>query len=184
MDNVKISNVRMIFGMMINPASVLKSLISKSKWQFSLIISGLAFALFFLQTGLDLFRTGQKTFSHILILSGTGLIYGAIIIPLVASFMWLILKAGKSEKSLFQTISVFCMSYSGALIYGVIGLGFSLSMGWKTAVAFGVTGVLWAIGPMIVSVRELTGGKNSLSIPIATIFSLIVLVSWAFIGNM
>ena len=184
MDNIKISNIRMIFGMMINPASVLKSLISKTKWQFSLIVSGLAFSLFFLQTGIDLFRTGQKTFSNILILSGAGLIYGVLCIPLISSLMWLILKAGKSDKNLVQTIAVFCMSYSGSLIYGIIGLGFSLAMGWKTAVAFGVTGVLWAIGPMIISVRELTGGKNSLSIPIATLFSLVVLFSWAFIGNL
>lgn len=184
MDNIKISNIKVIFGMMINPTSVLKSIILKTKWQFSLIVSGLAFALFFLQTGLDLFRTGQKTFSHILVLSGAGIIYGAVCIPLISSLMWIVLKIGKSDKTLFQTIAVFCMSYSGSLIYGIIGLGFSLGMGWKTAVAFGVTGVLWAIGPMIISVRELTGGKNSLSIPIATLFSLVVLFSWAFIGNL
>ena len=41
-----------------------------------------------------------------------------------------------------------------------------------------------AIGPMIITIREMTGGKNVLSIPIATIVSAAVLVSWSFFGNL
>ena len=55
---------------------------------------------------------------------------------------------------------------------------------WKTSVAFGVTGVLWAIGPMMITIRELTGGKNSLSVPIAAIVSAVVLISWSAFGNL
>ncbi len=112
------------------------------------------------------------------------MVYGIVAIPLLAVVIWVILKAAKTDKSLLQTISSFCLSYSGALIYGIIGIIFSLALGWKTSVAFGVTGVLWAIGPMIITIRELTGGKNALSIPIAAAVGAIVLLSWSFLGRL
>lgn len=83
-----------------------------------------------------------------------------------------------------QAVSSFCLSYSGALIYGVLGIAFSLILGWKTSLAFGITGVLWAIGPIIITIRELTGGKNSLSVPIAALVSAVVLISWSAFGNL
>ena len=149
-----------------------------------MVISALAFGMFFLQTGLDLYKTGQKGFSYLLMSGGVGLLYGLIGIPLIGALIWVILKAMKTEKGIKSAISSFCLSYSGALIYGALGLIFSLALGWKTSVAFGVTGVLWAIGPMIVTIREMTGGKNSLSIPIATLVSVVVLISWSAFGNL
>lgn len=184
MENANQSIFRTIFGMMINPSGTLKNAILSTKWYFSVAISGLAFGLFFLQTGLDLYKTGQKGFSFVLISGGTGVLYGMIAIPLIGLLLWAILKIYKSENDIKSTISSFCLSYSGALIYGILGLIFSLAFGWKTSIAFGVTGVLWAIGPMIVGIREMTKGKNGMSIPIATIISAVVLVSWSVFGNL
>jgi hypothetical protein len=169
--------------MMINPAGALKGALS-SRWYLGLAVSALAFGLFFIQTGLDLYKTGQKEWSFVLLSAGTGVAYGLVVIPLIASVMWVMLKAAKTDKSLLQAISAFCLSYSGALIYGILGLVFSLALGWKTAVAFGVTGVLWAIGPMMFTIRELTGGKNALGVPLATLVGAMVLISWSVFGSL
>ena len=183
MEQTKPSLFRTIIGMMINPAGTLRGAFS-SRWYLSAAVSALAFVLFFVQTGLDLYKTGQKEMDFVLLSAGAGLAYGLVMIPLIGAVMWVILKAVKTDKSLLQTISAFCLSYSGALIYGVLGLTFSLLLGWKTSVAFGVTGVLWAIGPMMFTIRELSGGKNALSVPLATAVGAVVLISWSVFGNL
>ncbi|MEL7624323.1 MAG: hypothetical protein AAGU12_12145 [Clostridiales bacterium] len=183
MEHTRPPLLRTVFGMMVSPASALKGALS-SRWYLSVAVSALAFGLFFVQTGLDLYKTGQKDMVFVLLSIGAGVAYGLVAIPLIASVMWVILKAAKTDKGLLQAISAFCLSYSGALIYGVLGLIFSLALGWKTSVAFGVTGVLWAIGPMMFTIRELTGGKNALSVPLATLVGALVLVSWSVFGNL
>jgi hypothetical protein len=183
MEKSKQSMFKTIFGMMINPSGTLKNAMLGTKWYFSVLVSSMAFGLFFIQTGLDLYKTGQKGIDFVFLSVATGILYGMVVIPVIGFFIWMILKLSKSDKMLKVTVASFCLSYSGALVYGLIGIVFSLALGWKTSVAFGVTGVLWAIGPMIIVIREMTGGKNSLSIPIATIVSAIILISWSFFGN-
>lgn len=183
MENTKPSLFKTIIGMMINPAGALRSAFA-GKWHISVALSALAFGLFFAQTGLDMYKTGQKEWNFVLLSGAVGIAYGLLVIPLIASVMWVILKAAKTDKSVAQTISSFCLSYSGALIYGILGIIFSLALGWKTSIAFGVTGVLWAIGPMMFTIRELTGGKNALGVPLATLVSAMVLISWSVFGNL
>ena len=183
MENTKQSLFRTIFGMMINPSGVLKNAMLSTKWYFSVAISAAAFGLFFIQTGLDLYKTGQKELRFVWLSGTAGVLYGMIAIPIIGLIIWAVLKLSKSDKGLKWTTSSFCLSYSGALVYGILGMFFSIVFGWKTSVAFGVTGVLWAIGPMILSIREMTGGKNALSIPIATVVGVVVLISWSFFGN-
>jgi len=177
------SLLRTIFGMMVNPAAALRGALA-GRWYLSAAVSALAFGLFFAQTGLDLYKTGQKELIFVLLAAGAGLLYGLAVIPLVAAFLWLVLKAARSDQGILQTISVFCLSYSGALIYGILGLVFSLALGWKTSVAFGVTGVLWAIGPMMVAIRELTGQKRTLSFFLSTLVGALILLSWSVFGRL
>lgn len=181
---VKVSKIRVVLSMMLSPAAALKSAMDRIPWMFSVAVSAIAFCLFFLQTGLDLFKTGQKGIGFVILSVGAGVVYGLLVIPLLGVAIWAVLKLSKSEKDLKWVVSSFCLSYSGALIYCIVGLIFSLFFTWKTSVAFGVTGVLWAIGPMIVTIRATTEGKNILSIPIATIVSAIVLLSWAMFGQL
>ena len=143
----------------------------------------MAFALFFLQTGLDLYKTGQKGFSFVVFSGISGALYGVIFIPLIGALVWGILKLAKTDKDMKWSISSFCLSYSGAMVYGILGIVFSIVFAWKTSVAFGVTGVLWATGPMIFAIREMTDGKNKMSIPIATIVGAVVLLSWSLFGQ-
>ena len=182
MNDSKKSFVRQIFGMMTNPSGVLKSVLMNRQWYLSVVVSALAFGLFFLQTGLDLYRTGQTGYMSVVLSLAVGIGYGAVVIPLLALLLWAILKIGRVEMSMTQGISVFCLSYSGALIYGLAGLVFSLVMGWQTALAFGVSGVIWAVGPMTYTIRNVAGGSHRLSIPLATLAGVIVLVSWYYIG--
>lgn len=182
MENTKPSLFKTIFGMMINPRGALKSYF-KTKWYISAGVSAVAFGLFFGQTGFDLYKTGQKGLDFVLLTSSIGIVYGLLVIPLIGLLIWTVLKLVKGERKMKDTVSAFCLSYSGALIYGLIGLVFSLVLGWKTSVAFGVTGVLWAIGPMIITIKDLTGGRNTLSIIIATTVGIGVLISWSVLGN-
>lgn len=173
---------RTVMGMMLNPASAIKGALDSS-WYISVGVSALAFALFFFQTGLDLYKTGQKDFVFVALFTGGGLAYGALVIPVLGLSIWGIIKISKTDLNLTQVISVFCLCYSGALIYGVFGLVFSLLLGWKTSLAFGITGVLWATGPMIHTIRRITGGKLALSVFLSTIVGLAILASWSLFGQ-
>lgn len=168
--------------MMISPGSILRSAISGIPWFLSVAVSALAFGLFFLQTGLDLYKTGQKGLEFVIISAATGAFYGLTIIPLLATIIWLILKLAGSDKSIAWAISSFCLSYSGTLIFGVCGLFFSLVLGWRTSIAFGVTGVLWATGPIIVSIRQMNA-NSAFSIPLATLAGVVILFTWSFFGR-
>jgi len=183
MKESKVSYVWKVFQMMINPAGVLKKLLSDTKWYWSLPVPVLAFMLFFLQTGIDVYRSGQQEFVYLVIMAFVGMLYGLLIIPLLGILVWLILKIGKTSYTALQSVSAICLSYSGALIYGLLGLVFSLVMGWNTALIFGVTGVLWALGPMMYTIRFISGGKRQLSIPLSTLVGVVVLYSWYMIGR-
>lgn len=184
MEKTRTSMIRTVFGMMINPAGTVRQAVSGTRWYLALVVSALAFGLFFGQTGLDLYRTGQKEFSYLLLSIGIGLAYGLLFIPLLAAAAWLVLKAARNDLSIGNAVASFCLSYSGALVYGIVGLAFSLALGWKTSVAFGVAGVLWATGPMMIAVRELSSGRKGLGIPIATVIGAIVLATWSLLGNL
>ena len=180
---VPMAKWRIILNMMFNPALALKQSVSKVSWQFSLGVSSLAFLLFFLQTGLDLYKTGRQSMIFAIITAGVGGLYGIIVIPILGLVVWLVLKLFKTSKDMKWTISAFCLSYSAALIYCSFGIIFSLVLGWRTSVAFGITGVIWAVGPMMTTIREMTGGKTFVSILLSTIISAIVLLSWSLIGG-
>jgi len=176
---------RYYFGiMMVSPGKILKDTDHDTKWYLALSVSGLAFALFFLQTGLDLYKTGQKGMEFVLFSAIAGVAYGIVIIPLISITIWGILKIGKTNKGLKWTITSFCLSYSGALVYCTLGMIFSFILGWKTAIAFGASGVLWAVGPMIIVVREMTEGKMILSVSIVSAFACFVLLSWSYLGQL
>ncbi|AEE95516.1 hypothetical protein [Mahella australiensis] len=186
MENVKkpkVSKARLVLNMMLSPASALSSSVSKIAIWFPIAVSSSAFCLFFLQTGLDLYKTGQKELNFVYTSAIAGTAYGLIFIPIVSVLIWIFLRLGKTQKDLKWVISSICLSYSGSLLYGVAGLIFSLFFAWKTSVAFGATGVIWAAGPMIVVIRAATDGQSKLSIPIATLVCAMVLISWSIFGQ-
>jgi hypothetical protein len=170
-------------NMMFSPGTVLKNAAAGLPFYFSLIISGSAFGLFFLQTGLDLYRTGQKSLMFITLMALLGFAFGMLVVPLISTFIWLIAKGFGSDKTIKWAISAFSLSYSGALIYSICGILISAFLGWRTAIAFGVSGVLWATGPMIAAIREMIGGKVFTCVLLATVAGSIVLYCWSFIAR-
>jgi hypothetical protein len=177
------SKIRMLTGMMLSPGTVLKKAVSGLPLYFSVAVAGLAFGLFLLQTGLDLYRTGKQTLLFVVITTIIGIVFGAIVVPLISIVIWGIARLFGSSKGVKWTVSAFCMSYSGALIYCILGTIASLTLGWRTSVAFGVTGVLWTIGPMNATIREMVGGKILLCVLLATATGAVVLFCWSLIGR-
>ncbi len=172
-----------IFKMMMRPMEMVNGKIDSIPWMFSLLVSGTAFALFFLLTGLDLMKTGQKGILFVLASVIAGVVYGVLVIPLFGAFGWLVMKVFKTDKTLTWTIRSICMSYGSALIYGLVGLVFSIFFSWKVSIAFGLTGVLWAIGPMFYTFRKMSRENMAISLILSTVIGAAVIYSWSFFGS-
>lgn len=170
--------------MIINPGAVLKTSMARFPWPLAMTVSGLAFLLFFLQTGLDLGRAGHADQQRITVLALTGLLYGTLGIALLAAAAWLLTRPfHQPARDVGWVVRAFCLGYSAALIYGVLGLGANLLLGWNTAIAFGVTGVLWALGPMTGTIKELIADKPWVAVAVATLCGGVVLFGWAWLGG-
>ena len=171
--------LKTIFLMMTNPGHILADRMSIVSWPFALLVSGAAFGLFFLQTGLDIARNNDQLLQSAGALTVIGVLYGTGGLVLIGIVAWLLTRLFGKKKSVGWTIRAFALSYSSALVYAAIGLPFNLLLGWNTSLAFGVTGVLWALGPMIAMFRELSGGSIGISIALATVCGSFVLWGWA-----
>lgn len=169
--------------MMFNPGLVVKKIMLNVPWPFSLSVSCLAYTFFFMQTGLDLVRTGSAGPSFVAVTAAMGFVYGTAGVALIAMLAWLLTKAFGNRQTVGWAVSAFGLGYSSALVYALMGLVFSLVFEWRTSVAFGATGVLWAMGPMIAAIREMTGGRLGVSIVIATVCGGLLLFGWALIGK-
>jgi len=169
--------------MMFNPGVVLKKSMAGVPPQFALAISGLAFGLFFLQTGLDMARGGHGGVSQIISTTIAGAIFGSIGIALISLVAWVFSLPFGAKRSVGWSMRAFALGYSPALVYAVVGIIFNVVLGWNTAVAFGVTGALWAMGPMLATVREMLDGRIGPSVALCTVCGGLVLFGWSFLGT-
>lgn len=169
--------------MMLNPAAAVNSAAARIPWPVSLVISALAFMVFFLQTGLDLVRIGLRGVGFVVVLSLEGLLFGSLGIGLLATIAWVLTKLFRGNKSLGWALSAFGLAYCSTLIFTSLGLVCALVLHWNTSVAFGVSGVLWASMPMMATIREMSRGNTLLSLVVATVCTSLLLFGWAFLGN-
>lgn len=169
--------------MMFNPGEIVKSNIAGIKWPFSLMISMGAFIIFFLQTGLDLMRTGQKQPPFVLLLVLEGAVFGFAGVGFLAALSWAVARVFHGDKTFQWVVTAFGLSFCSLLVYGLIGLPASLLLNWNTSIVFGVTGVLWATGPIISTIREMLRGKTAISIIMATLCCSLLLLGWSLLGN-
>lgn len=167
----------------LNPGEVVKSQMGKVPWPYALLISGAAFALFFLQTALDLQRAGQIQMSTVVLITLLGLFYGTAGVVLIALLAWTASQAASRAYTFDWAISSFALGYSATLVYTLSGLIFSLALGWNTAVAFGVTGVLWALRPNLFTIRQMSGDRVAFSIVLTTVCGALLLAGWALLGH-
>lgn len=169
--------------MIVNPGDVVKRQMSKVPWPYSLSISGLAFGLFFLQTGIDMLRAGQIDYSTVILITMLGIVYGTAGLALVALLAWSLARGSERQYDIAWAVSAFALGYSATLVYALIGLIFSLMFGWHTAVAFGVTGVLWALRPTIMTIRQMSGERVGFSIAVSTVCGAVLLFGWSLLGR-
>jgi hypothetical protein len=175
--------LRLVIGMMTAPAQILREHARRWPPGVSLVVSGSAFALFFLQTGLDQLRTGKASAAQVAELTLLGAVYGVVGIALVATVAWVLTRPFEQGKPLAWAIQAYTLAYAPALVYGLVGMLFSLLAGWRTAVAFGVTGALWALYPMMAVNDELTGQRRPASATLTAVLGCIVLVGWTLLGT-
>ena len=176
--------LRTVLSVMIDPGSLLKSRLPETGFGVALGVSGLAFLLFFLQTGLDRAREGQIGGKTVVVFSLVGLAFGTVGVAIIGLVGWTGARLLGGKGSLGEAIRAFGLAYSPTLIYATVGLVFNLLLGWNTAVAFGVTYLLWALGPMIVALKEMVGGRSGAAAALATICGFLVLLGWVRLGVM
>jgi hypothetical protein len=186
-----IDRLRALFLMFVNPGAALKGALAEVSPMFALGVSGTAFGLLFLQTGLDLLRVGQPTLP-LLALTGPlgvvglcllGVLYGTLGVSILGAIAFSITRPFGATLALGPTVRAIALGYSPALFYALLGVVANVLLGWNTAVAFGVTGLLWALGPMIATLRAMLGGQTRLSVILATVLGGIMLLGWAFLGT-
>lgn len=171
-----------IFMIMVNPGGFLKNHLKKFHWAVGLTISALAFTLFFLQTGLDMNRAGKLSSIGLLGFMALGLLYGTVGIALLSLLATTISRSYGGDKDFTWTVKAFGLGYTPTLVYVVLGIVFNLIAGWNTSIAFGVTGVLWALNPMIHSIKALTNGNLTVSLILTTALGSITLLGWGLLS--
>lgn len=171
--------LKTLFLMMTNPGQVVAARMSTVSWPFALLVSGSAFSLFFLQTGLDIARGNDEVLRTAGASAVIGALYGSVGIVFMGVLAWLLSRLFAARQPAGWVIRALALSYSSALVYAAIGLPFNLVLGWNTSLAFGVTGVLWALGPMNAVFKELSGGRIGPGIALATVCGGLVLLGWA-----
>jgi len=186
-----IDRLRALFLMFVNPGAALKGALAETAPMFALGVSGTAFGLLFLQTGLDLLRVDVPTLP---LLSWTGpvgvvglcllgVLYGTLGIALLGAIAFSITRPFGATLALGPTVRAIALGYSPALFYALLGVVANVLLGWNTAVAFGVTGLLWALGPMIATLRSMLSGQTRLSVALASLLGGLMLFGWAFLGT-
>ncbi|MBK6470374.1 MAG: hypothetical protein IPF94_06475 [Betaproteobacteria bacterium] len=180
----RVGLLRTVLGIMVNPGGLLKARLEDTGWLAALSVSGFAFAMFFLQTGLDRARSGQINLETVGVLAAAGLVLGTVGVAITALVGWLGCKLVGGKAPVGEALRAFGLAYSPTLVYAAMGLAFNLLLGWNTAVAFGVTGVLWALGPMVAALKDLSGGRSAVAAVLATACGLVVLLAWMRLGSL
>ncbi len=176
---------RVVCATMAAPGEILRSHAGALPAPLALGVSACAFGLFFAQTGIDLHR-GQPWDAPALaalgVLAAGGALLGSLGVAALAFCAWLLARPFGSEVEFAWTLRAFGLAWSPTLLYGACGLAAQLLLGWPAALAFGVTGYLWALGPLHAAIAELTGGRALVDALVTTAIGGLLLAAWAAIG--
>ena len=175
---------RALVGVLLNPGGARAGDIAFIPWTLTLLVSGAAFGLFFLQTGLDRLDAGTADRAGLGLLVALGCVFGTLGVLSLALVAWILLSLGGGKAAPKDVIRAFALAYSPTLVAVSLGLVAHLLLGWRTAVAFGVTGVLWAVGPINSTLRRMSGGKTLLSLALASVCGALLLLGWGLLGGL
>lgn len=174
---------RVAAAFLISPGPVVRRVVQSVPLWASLFVPGAAFALFFLQTGLDRMEAETAEGATAGLLSVVGFAYGTVGLAALAVVIAATLRLLGADHPTPAVVSAVALAYSPTLVYVLLGLAANLAVGWRTAVAFGATGVVWAVAPLVGVLRELTGGRTVVAIATATLSGTLVLLGWALLGG-
>lgn len=181
---VSIHPLHLFLGFLANPSAGLQQAAERVHPLIALSLPGATFTLFMLQIGLDRLRGGTAGAPTLIALTFAGMLFGTLGIAMVAVCAWALLKLFGISARLGAVLRLCALSYSPTLIYVTLGLMANILLGWYTAVTFGVTGVLWSLGPLSSVLRQMTGNRIGVSLLITTVSGLLVLIGWGVLGNM
>lgn len=176
-NSTKISRIKFILKYF-NPAALSEEEIDKISLTSVIGVSGLTYSLFFLQTGLDQKKAGTKTLVEAFILAIKGLGIGTIGLIGLSCLIFIIMKIFSCKVSLNVLIKSFALSYTTPLISIFLGLLLNIFLDINTALAFGVSGVLWSLNPLFRIIRNYTNDNLNLSLIISTVTGLLILFTW------
>jgi hypothetical protein len=181
---VKKPTLRSIFfGMISSPVQTISRHLQHLHWGIALGVSGLAFGILFLQTGLDLQRAGKIENIDILYISLKGIAMGTAGVIVLAVLIWAGAKVWGYTNSITDAFRVMGLAFCPTLLYSLSGLFMNLGWHWNTAVAFGVTGLLWALSPVSAAVKQFTNEKTVPALVLTTICGVLMLAGWAYLGG-
>lgn len=163
-----------VFAMMTSPGAFLTQHVDAYPWPLCLLMSAAAFGLFLCQAELDLGRVGATHRTLATLVFETAY-FGIVVVVILAAVAWGLSRIGGGHRSFRWTIKAFALGFSPALVYGLCGLVCNVGLGWNTALAFGVTGFVWTLRPMLATLRELTGSRTRWSITVATVCGWILM---------
>ncbi|MBU0609174.1 MAG: YIP1 family protein [Armatimonadetes bacterium] len=177
----RVSSIRSVLGILTNPKAVFQQHLMYVPAPLCLLVSGLAFGMFYLQTALDVSQRDWRGIVYTIALTVLGLAVGTVGVGLLAAIAWALTRPFGGKHPIDWAVRAFGLAYAPTLIYAGLGMVANVVLGWNTALAFGVTGLLWALGPMIVAIREMTGERTGISVVIATVCGALMLALWALI---
>ncbi|MGE4070342.1 MAG: hypothetical protein AB7E72_04140 [Lysobacterales bacterium] len=172
---------RVVVAIMAAPGEILRRHASALPASLALGVSGTAFAVFFAQTAIDLHQHSwnAEALAGMAVLSTIGALLGTLGIALLAVLNFVLSRPFNSTVSFGWTLRAFALAYSPTLIYALCGLVFQLTLGWPTTLAFGVTGYLWALGPLHAAVNELCQSRPLPAMVLTTLNGALLLLAWA-----
>lgn len=176
---------RLVFATMAAPAEIIRRHAADLPAPVALLVSGSAFACFFAQTAIDLQRGqawDEAALAGAAVLAASGLLLGTLGVALLAALTWLLTRPLGTDTSFGFTLRAFGLAFAPTLVYGLCGLAAQITLGWPAALAFGVTGYLWALAPLNAAIAELVGERRTASLLLTTLVGATLLLAWAAIG--
>lgn len=167
------------------PAEIIRRHAASLPAPMALLVSGSAFACFFAQTAIDLQRGqawDEAALAGAAVLAASGLLLGTAGVALLAALTWLLTRPLGTDTSFGFTLRAFGLAFAPTLVYGLCGLAAQITLGWPAALAFGVTGYLWALAPLNAAIAELVGERRTASLLLTTLVGATLLLAWAAIG--
>jgi len=173
---------RGMLDMMFQPACALQTGATEGSPLAGLAVSGAAFLLFFLQTGMDRVHAGTATPLLASGLALLGLVGGTLGIATLATATWGLSRVLGGNRPWSWALRAFGMAYAPALVYGLFGLAARLALGWNTAVSFGLSGLLWSLLPLMAVHESLAGGSRLAGVLLTLFSGGLVLAAWAWLA--